>query len=43
MIDYLTRPCPCCGGRLYVDVQYQDEVLCDTCEYQEPTQEKTNG
>ena len=35
MTDYLTRPCPRCGGRLYVDAQYPDDVRCDTCEYEE--------
>ena len=39
MIDYLTRQCPRCGGRLYVDAQYPDDVRCDTCEYQEPESE----
>lgn len=36
MTDYLTRPCPVCGGRLCVDVQYPDRVFCDTCAYSEP-------
>ena len=42
MTDYLTRTCPRCGGRLYVDAQYPDEVRCDTCEYAEPDNEDCN-
>lgn len=35
MIDFTAGTCPACGGRLYVDVQYPDEVRCDTCDYPE--------
>ena len=39
MIDYATHPCPRCGGRLYVDTQYPDDIHCDTCNYPEPEEE----
>lgn len=35
MIDFTAGTCPRCGGRLYVDTQYPDDVRCDTCEYPE--------
>ena len=34
MIDYTVGVCPECGGRLYVDSQYPDEIQCDTCDYE---------
>ena len=36
-----TATCPRCGGRLYVDIQYPDEVHCDTCNYPEGRTEDT--
>lgn len=33
MTDYLSRACPVCGGLLWIDTQYPDEVHCATCEY----------
>jgi len=35
MIDFTAGTCPRCGGWLYVDAQYPDDVRCDTCEYPE--------
>lgn len=33
MIDFTAGTCPRCGGRLYIEVHYPDDVRCDTCDW----------